>query len=219
MTKLINRHPDPATLMAYAAGTLNEALSAAVAAHVAMCPVCRREVRLLEAVGDALIASLAPTPAPSGRRHPARPVDVVLATPRTRRPVIDDGERLPRPIAQAYGLTFETVPWRILGPGVWHHRLQLSSPEEGDLRLLKIAAGRRMPEHGHGGTELTLVLDGAYSDQGGRYLPGDLQDVDEECEHVPMADKDLGCICLIASERPARFKGLIGRIVHPLTGL
>ncbi len=76
-----------------------------------------------------------------------------------------------------------------------------------------------MPDHGHGGAELTLVLDGAYADQTGEYGAGDIQDVDENVEHTPMADSGTGCICLIASESPARFKGWIGRLFQPFTGM
>ena len=76
-----------------------------------------------------------------------------------------------------------------------------------------------MPEHGHGGTELTLVIEGAYGDDTGRYGRGDVQEVDGSIEHQPVADAELGCICLIASEQPARFKTLIARLVQPWTGM
>ena len=76
-----------------------------------------------------------------------------------------------------------------------------------------------MPDHGHGGAELTLVLEGAYSDETGAYRRGDMQDVDETIEHTPVADTETGCICLIASEQPARFKGLVGRLLQPWTGM
>ncbi|MFY7862622.1 MAG: 3-oxoacyl-[acyl-carrier-protein] synthase III C-terminal domain-containing protein, partial [Rhodoluna sp.] len=35
---------------------------------------------------------------------------------------------------------------------------------ESQVRLLKIPAGKPVPEHSHGGRELTLVLKGAFSD-------------------------------------------------------
>jgi putative transcriptional regulator len=215
MTTII-QHADPATLLAFAAGTLPEALSAVVAAHVAMCPSCRAEVADMELMGAALLTG-SPMAASSGERVP------VPARPRCAPPGLIARHRpadpLPSPISTAYGLTLDTVPWRRLGPGVWHHRLALSAGSEGDLRLLRIAAGQQMPEHGHGGTELTLVIAGAYSDETGNYRRGDIQDIDEETEHRPLADRDEGCICLIASERRARFKGLVGRLVGPLTGM
>ena len=59
-------------------------------------------------------------------------------------------ELLPSPVANYYELSEETIPWRRLGPGIWHYQLPLSDGVEGDLRLLKISAGMKMPEHGHG---------------------------------------------------------------------
>lgn len=217
MSESIRRHPDAATLMSYAAGSLCEPLSAVVAAHLAMCGECCAEVEDLELIGAGLLSSLAPAVG-STIVMPPRPLDgeTLLVAPAHARSARD---RLPAPIAQAYGLSFDTIPWKRLGPGVWHHRLPLSAGVEGDLRLLKIGPGREMPDHGHGGSELTLVLDGAYGDETGEYRLGDMQDVDEEVEHRPVADKTLGCVCLIASERPAKFKSFVGKLLQPWTGM
>lgn len=211
------RHPDPSTLMSYAAGSLAEPLAAVVAAHLDMCPACRTEVLDLEVVGAVLFADTPPsTQRLSTARMPERPSEGGLPLPRRH---ADPSGKLPRTLASTFALSFETIPWKRLGPGIWHLRLPLSAGSAGDLRLLKIGPGRVMPDHGHGGAELTLVLEGAYSDETGCYLRGDIQDVDETVEHTPISDKDVGCICLIASERPARFKSLVGRLMQPWTGM
>ena len=76
-----------------------------------------------------------------------------------------------------------------------------------------------MPEHGHGGAELTLVLRGAFHDETGRYARGDVADLDETVEHQPVVtDAGGDCICLIASEKPERFHGLVARLLQPLRG-
>jgi putative transcriptional regulator len=123
---------------------------------------------------------------------------------------------VPPRLAHLIGTSLDRVPWKSLGPGVAHFRLPTRS---GDLRLLKVAPGRRMPEHGHGGTELTLLLRGSYSDETGSYYQGDIADLDEDVTHRPVASPFDGCICLIAWERPARFKSLLPRMVQPLTGM
>ena len=57
------------------------------------------------------------------------------------------------------------------------------------LMLLRVAAGRPVPEHGHGGQELTLILSGAYRDRFGVFAAkGDIADHDEEVEHQPIAE-------------------------------
>jgi putative transcriptional regulator len=221
MTRDIRHHLDTATLMAFSAGSLGEALSAVAAAHIEMCRHCQDELADLDLMGALLLNALPQRSGEVSKRDlPQMPGDGVAIAGR-------DGSHTVRPeageppvgLARKFRLDPQNVPWRRLGPGVWHYRLPLSAGVKGDLRLLKIAAGRRMPEHGHGGTELTLVLDGAYSDQAGRYCAGDLQDVDCDVEHQPVADERLGCVCIVASERPAQFKGLISRLLQPLTGM
>ena len=222
----IKHHLDPATLMAYSAGTLGEALSAVASAHIEMCPQCREEMRDLDMVGAMLLEASAPQGDPRADFRTARPVAMppagtVVALPHRHKPAAAPPIEsvAPAAFAKRVGIDLDNVPWRRLGPGVWHYRIKLSTGAQGDLRLLKIAAGKRMPMHGHGGTELTLVLDGAYRDENGCYLGGDVQDIDGEVEHVPVADETLGCICIIASERPAHYKNIVNRLLQPLTGI
>lgn len=216
MNHSIIHHPDGATLMSYAAATLAEPLAAVVASHVTMCPSCLAEVADLERFGAVLMLAATNRSASSPLRPKSRPSDALKTEPRQ---IERRGELLPSPLVFAYDLTMDRIPWRRLGPGVWHHRLALRQESEGDLRLLRIAAGRRMPDHGHGGAELTLMLDGSYSDVTGEYRRGDVQDVDEEVEHQPIVGTEADCVCLIASVHPARFKSLMGRITQPWTGL
>ena len=217
MSTTIMRHPDPATLMSYAAGSLTEPLAAVAAAHISMCDECRAELADMELLGAALLSGAEQVPVGAAMQAPHRPTDVSVSE--VARSRAEPSDRLPAPIAAAFHLSFDAIPWKRLGPGVLHYRLPLSHGVEGDLRLLKIGPGRVMPDHGHGGGELTLVLDGAYNDATGSYRRGDIQDVDETVEHTPVADKETGCVCLIASERPARFKGLVGKLLQPWTGM
>lgn len=216
MSIAIQHHPDGATLMSFAAATLAEPLAAVVAAHLSMCPQCRAEAADLDLLGAALLQSAPRCAGEAPLQVPRRPADVgAAAAPSTQHP----GDRLPAPIVVAYGLSLASIPWKRLGPGVWHHRLPLRREGDGDLRLLRIAPGRTMPDHGHGGAELTLVIEGAYSDVTGTYRRGDIQDVDEGIEHQPIVDTAAECVCLIASEHPARFKTLLGRLSQPWTGM
>ena len=221
MNATIKRHPDDATLMSYAAGSLGEPLAAAVVAHVSLCGHCRRELKTMEALGAALMADASREDSTKVQtlRRPSEAVTALDNGDRHTMASPQSGGGLPEPIARKYGLTIDTIPWRRLGPGVWHHRLAMSPGVTGDLRLLKIAAGRKMPEHGHGGTELTLVLDGSFDDETGTYRRGDIQDADGDLQHRPVAGAQSGCICLVAADQPARFKGIISRLIQPWTGM
>lgn len=85
--------------------------------------------------------------------------------------------------------------------------------------MLKVQSGLSLPEHGHGGSELTIVLAGSYRDEIGHFRAGDVADLDDSIEHQPVADKEDGCICLIATDSRARFKGVVGRLMQPFTGM
>lgn len=207
MNTRINSHPDIATLMSFAAGGLSEPLAAAVSAHAWMCGECRDELHDMELIGAALLGASSAARAHHGNvAAPSRPQEPAAAQAcATDRSEIEDG--LPAPIARKYGLAIDQIPWKRLGPGVWQHPLALSPGVEGELYLLKLAAGCKLPVHGHGGTELTLVIAGAFADASGEYRSGDLQEADEDIEHQPVGHEEIGCICLVAGERPAVLKG------------
>jgi putative transcriptional regulator len=215
----IHHHLDDSTLMSCAAGSQPEALAAVVASHLAVCPRCRGELETLSLIGETLFDSLAPVPVT--REAPvvaarASEADEDGSVRIARRPA-DPG--VPDAVASVMAGRAGDVHWRRLAPGIWHYPLELSAGAEGDLRLIKVAPGHTLPEHGHGGSEITLILDGAYSDEFGTFQKGDVADLGDDAEHRPVADKDQGCICLIASDRKARFKGFIARLMQPLTGL
>lgn len=218
MNRTITRHPDDANLISFAAGALPEPLSAAIAVHIGVCDHCRAGLRTLRALGGALVDDLATVEAAPVSRSPIIPDALSPVAPITSIAgrSAPDGDRVSWWLRRTYGFDLTTVPWRWLGPGVRHCRLPLSAGAEGDLRLLNIAPGRKMPEHGHGGNEMTLVLAGSYHDETGSFGPGDIQDVDGDLEHRPIVGSE-GCICLVAAEHPARFKGMMSRLLQPWT--
>lgn len=214
----ITHHPDIASLMSCSAGSMPEPLAAVMASHISICPECRAELKRMEQIGIALLEKL-----PIAAMHSDLPDMSVRGSLAVERfvtvPVTDAGEEVPAPLANVVGGDLDKIAWKRLGPGLWHYPLALSKGVPGDLRLIKVAPGQVLPDHGHGGSELTLVLRGAYQDKVGRFAAGDVADLDEEIEHQPVADKDEGCICLIAAEKKAKFKSLLARLVQPLTGM
>jgi len=221
MTTSIQHHVDAATLMSFSAGTLNGSLAAVVAAHISRCSHCAREVAAMDLVGATLLGGLPVPLQAAAEDHPPMPHPTLVSPAPAAEEVAvsEDSAVIPAPIRRRFGISGKNIRWQRLAPGVWHYRFSQNGEKAGDLRLLKIAPGYRMLEHGHGGTELTLVLEGAFSDSTGEYLPGDIQEVADEIEHSPVADKVSGCICLIASEERARFRGVVGKVVQAWTGL
>ena len=82
-------------------------------------------------------------------------------------------------------------------------------------RLLYIPAGAAVPDHGHNGTELTLVLRGAFEDEVDHFGPGDIEVANEDLDHTPIADIGEDCICLAATDAPLRFNSWLPRIAQP----
>lgn len=216
----ISHHLDDATLMSFSAGNLSEPLAAVVSAHLELCPSCSQRLATMQAIGGALISGVEPAAMTTGAFDKvlaaAKSDDNVRVFPRRKRSSYDGA--LPQSLAEHVG-DLDDVNWKFLAPGVRYAPLELSDPSAGDLRLLRIEPGRKMPDHGHHGAELTLVLRGSYSDETGTYGAGDVADLDEDVEHQPIVGEGEACICLVASERPARFKSLLGRMAQPFVGM
>lgn len=213
-----NHHLDDSTLLAYAAGTLDEAFSVVAAAHVAVCPACRSAVRAAEALGGELLETVGDVAVSDDCR--SRTFAALEQAGIYRLPVAPPPAAFPRALARLLPVaSFDDLAWKKKAPGVAIFDVKLPTSARGQLKLLRIGAGRAMPEHGHGGEEITMVLKGAYVDHMGRFAQGDVADLDEDIEHRPVVEMDGDCICLVATERPTRFKSIAARIMQPFVGI
>ena len=206
----IKHHLSDQLLMGYAAGNLPEAFSLVVATHVSLCDDCRARLGAYEAVGGAVLetetaamseasleACLARLGAPEAPQRPAKPRGL-----------------FPAPLGDYVGGDLAAVRWRRVGGGV--KQAILPTDKDASVRLLYIPAGTAVPDHGHRGLELTLVLQGAFADDSDTFARGDVEIADEEVEHTPVALAGADCICLAATDAPLRFRGLIPRLAQPL---
>lgn len=218
-------HPGDELLVAYASGALPEAASLAVATHLALCPRCRHEVRRLEALGGALLEEMAP--APVGDDLLARIMAQLDAPPSSVAPrplpantdARDDGAAagrpfLPQPLRGYVGGDLASVEWRRVMRGVEETEVPCG-PSSAKVRLLRIKAGMAMPKHTHGGSELTLVIAGGFTDATDHYLRGDFAETDNSIDHRPVADAGDDCVCLIVTDAPLRLTGRLGRLLNP----
>ena len=214
----INHHADDSTLLSYAAGALPESFSLVLAAHLEQCERCRQRLIEAEDVGGTLLGGLEAT------QLAGDSMDRVWAA-------IDSGEPEPEPASPApvAGLPavlgrylpggLDSIRWRTVAPGIRQFVLKDVESGHGTARLLSIAPGTTIPDHTHGGSELTLILKGSFSDEIGRFCAGDLADLDDSVHHQPVADTDEPCICLIATDERLRFTGVFSRLLQPLVGI
>ena len=213
-----NHHLDPSTVLAYAAGTLDDAFIVVVASHLAMCPTCRVMVHQAEALGGEVLANLANSDISTECR--SKTLAALDQATLYRLPVAAPRSELPAALSRLLNVsTFDEIAWKKKAPGVAMFNVKLPAHAKGQLKLLRIGAGRTMPEHGHGGEEITLVLKGAYVDHMGVFAVGDVADLDEEIVHTPVVEPGDDCICLVATIRPTRFKSLAARLIQPFVGI
>lgn len=210
-------HPSDALLLSYAAGTTAEAEALAMSTHLTFCPECRARLAAAEAVGGALLDQIesAPLPAVALQSVLARLDEPVAAADRPSPP--QALEELPHALAGYAAEALAQSGWRMLAPGI--RQLALTTAGGAKARLLKLKPGTVLPEHGHRGTELTILLAGSYTDALGQFRRGDMAEHDESVVHRPVVDDGPECVALIVTEAPLKFRGWIARLAQPLIGI
>lgn len=223
----IRHHPDADWLLAYASGRQAPAQALATASHLALCPVCRQQLAALNALGGTLLEQVTPVALRADswqhmlarlQRAPtaAAAADVLpmaatmMATTSGQRDVAE----LPAPLRKLLPQGWPRH-WRWRGSSLQQATLQ-HLPDGTVIALHRIRAGGKVPRHRHDGIEITVVLDGSFSDQFGLYQTGDMLVLDETVEHRPTAMQNEDCLCLTIQAAPVRLTGPIGRWFNPL---
>ena len=209
----IRHHLTDDLLMAYSAGALPEAFSLVVATHVSMCDECRAQLDSFDALGGAVLDDCDASPMSDDSLAATMALiaaqDGAIAAPRTA----PKGAVLPEPLRGYVQGGLDSVKWRSVGGGV--RQAILKTSKSATVRLLRIPAGAKMPDHGHRGMEMTLVLKGAFRDECDRFSRGDVEVANEDLNHTPIAEDGEECICLAATDAPLRFNAFIPRIAQP----
>ena len=210
----VTHHPPPELLASFAAGSLDAGEHLVVAVHVSGCSTCRRFVRAAERIGGSTLEAVEPVPMKDGA------FEAVMA--KLDRPS-------PRPDAPTVGPADDDLPeilrhYRIgrrrrVAPGVSLRPIELPGSSRSRAFLLQSGPGTRMLEHTHTGTELTCVLRGSFSHEGGRFGPGDFDYGDETLDHQPIVGGDEPCLCLVAMTGNLRMNGFFGRLINPFVRL
>lgn len=209
----IRHHLTDRVLADYAAGNLAEAFGLVVAVHLSMCDACRAQAMALDALGGAVLEGGNEAAMESGAleavmgRLGAVPLAAPRPAPRRARGA------LPAPLMDYIGGDLEAVKWRSVGKGV--RQAILPTDRAASARLLRIPGGVAVPDHGHRGMEMTLVLKGAFCDETGWFGPGDVEIAGDDLEHTPVAEVGGDCLCLAATDAPLRFRGLMPRLAQP----
>lgn len=219
---MITHRPPEELLLGYAAGSLAEPIALAIAAHAALCPDTANEIRRLEGLGGGLLETLDPASLRADALERAlATLDHDQAAATAAVPVVVTPETralLPAPVWPYVKGDIRNLVWRRRGAHIETAEL-IADGSKRSAFLLRVKGGRAVPRHTHRGTELTLVLAGAFCDAANCYSPGDIQVADPTIDHQPVAQPGPDCVCLVALEARIWFTGPIGRLANPFVKL
>jgi len=217
----VRHHPDDSLLTAFAAGTLDLGQHVAIATHLASCPRCRGWIRSVEHVGGAVLANLPPSAMSQGAlaRVEAKLNDTgepaATGMPNVSEAVAPDlPEFLPKFVRR-----YRFGDWHWAAPRLSLRPIALPEPSATRVFLLKSEPGMKMLQHSHTGFEMTCVLSGTFSHEGGEFGPGDFDLGDETVDHRPIVGAGEDCICLVAMQGDLQLNGLLGRLMQPFVRL
>ena len=207
----IKHHLNDAILMAYAAGTLPEAFNLMVASHLSLCDSCRARAESFEVLGGEVLDATSEIKLADNSFDATMSLingGEIASSPKTAR----KAGVFPGPLQDYVGGDLDSVKWKSIGMGV--KQAILPTSKEASARLLFIPAGTAMPDHGHQGTEMTMVLKGAFQDEDGYFARGDVEIADSDLHHTPVADIHEDCVCLAVADAPLQFDRLLPKIAQ-----
>lgn len=206
-------HPSSDQLIEFSSGTISQSLSIAVSTHLHFCSECRREVKQYESAAAVMFNEQ------STAQLSESAFDQLMSRinnePSTQQPVKKCGPtRFPPVIEKLIKSDTEALNWQ--KPMKNLRVSQLFKDEAGMIiGLHHMKAGGRVPNHAHRGNEISVVIEGGFSDEMGSYGPGDFIHLSKEHSHSPQADADGDCWLLSLVEAPVKLTGPIGWIVNP----
>lgn len=216
-------HPEEKLLRGFAEGTLSAGLNVVIAAHVEQCEVCRQQCseQEIKATADWL---------QSTERSNKKDVPVasniadivasITSMPQAKESTIEDNSvseihmldhsvRLPKVLAK---IASDGLVWSKLAGGI--NQASVTLDDQTQCEFIYMKPGSQVPVHKHQGTEVTLVLDGSFSDELGEYRPADFLVRDKTHTHQPASDE--GCLCFAVLDSPLTFTSGLARLLNPL---
>lgn len=206
-------HPSSDQLIEFSCGVGSSAMNITLAAHLHYCADCRRQVNEYESTAAVIFEHQnSPALADDGfaklmARIKTLPKERALALP-------SSPTRFPPVVEKLIAHDTESLGWQKPMKNLRVSRL-LTDEAGLILGLHHMKAGCRVPQHTHRGHEISLVMEGGFSDQMGSYGVGDFIYLSTEHHHSPQADADGDCWLLSVVEAPVKLTGPFGWILNP----
>jgi putative transcriptional regulator len=212
---MIKFHPSDDILEQYAAAELPVSVAVAVAIHVEMCACCQDKVNAKQAKqAESIFESESAIEAGTidfddmlSAITVDDTLDVVTAQPKQNVLLDENSITLPSALSN-----LDVSHWQRVGK-LARSRVAL---DDGALRssMLQIDAGGQVPHHTHNGFEITLLLDGSFSDEMGTYNKGDFIWLNGEHNHQPETIE--GCLCYTVVSDALHFNHGVSRLLNPI---
>ncbi len=213
---MVTHHPETRVLNEFASGSLPLAQSACVSVHLHFCDHCQRQVSALTQVGAEMFDALEPAEVDDSmlddllnHLEDEPPLTYVSKPSRSEGPVL---------VQRLMSGSYEDLKWQRINSALQISRLRTGDPDN-EFALYHIKAGGSIPRHAHRGTELTLVLEGSFSDEEGIYHQGDFLIRDAADVHTPTASRTADCICIGVLDAPIKFTPWNYRLLNPFIQL
>ena len=210
-------HPELDLLTEYATGTLPLAQGACVSIHVNQCQQCQSTASQLTDLGASLFEAQEPVPVGDSQ------LNAILARLDEEKPleyakVAEQASGTPAILQRLMRGDFSDLNWKKIGSALRISYLKTGDTEH-EFALYHIKAGGRIPEHTHRGGEMTLVLEGGFSDADGSYHAGDFIYRKPGDVHAPTSLQSEDCICLAVLDAPLKFTDWKFRWMNPFLKL
>jgi len=201
-------------LSEYTSGALDADFEVLVSSHLILSTASHADLKLHQDIGGILLGRMPVDPRQDQQLPSAEFLETLPDPSVSDEPPADlaeDGSTLPKPLikyllAVAGTADLSELEWYSYYIGI--DRAILSEGPDGvRARIMRCEPGAKFPVHGHGSEEISLVLQGAYTDDTGRYGCGDVQCVPAEETHGPVVDAEQICYVLVVSELPAIWIG------------
>lgn len=207
----MSKHGLPDHLLCeYVSGALDADFEVLVASHLSLSTASHLDLKLHQDIGGLMLSQLPIMPGQDTQLPPGDVIDSLIdeshTKPRASEATVTDTS-LPEPLinylqAVAGTAKLSELEWYSYYFGI-DRAILTEGPDGVRARILRCQPGSKFPVHGHGSEEISLVLQGAYTDKTGRYVCGDVQCVPAEESHGPIVDTDELCYVLVVSELPA----------------
>jgi len=215
-------HPCENTLAEFASGNLDWALAICVSAHLEHCEECRAHVEKLNALGGAFLdqapSVVSEQPKTSFESLMSKIKQIEAAEPKPENtvapaPILSaKASKLPKAVRKL--LPKDKLQWKMLSPSLKEAHL-VTGQDKYQVSFHKIKRGGKVAHHDHRGLEVTIVLEGCFSDEGGTYHVGDYLVKEPGEKHRPMATQNADCLCLSVVEAPVKLTGVVGKLLNP----